>query len=297
LLAERGIELGRDTILFDGEAGAFAALRAGEQFGGGAPTDVPPLVLVDTPGESQDLKPNPVAVAAQLTARSVDRKLDLKAKALRPVYFAPAAPARPSFVAEFVATSADAWNEERPFPQTRLLPDGSFGVTDIPRYNPTPLDDPKKGSPQEERRGPFPIGVAIEGPPAAHWSETYLAPHRVAALMAAGPGMPHLSAGLAVHVASSRARGESSRLIVFGSGNMFTGPKLDPAREKLLLHSANWLTGREDRLPRAEQQPWQFPRVAMTERESTLWRLGTSVGLPLAAVYLGLMVTLVRRLR
>jgi hypothetical protein len=297
LLAERGIELGRETILFDGEAAAFAALRAGEQFGGGAPTDIPPLVLVDAPGERLQLNPNPIAAATVLTARSVDQKLDLKAKALRPVYLSPTAPVNPSFVAEFVTTGPEAWNEERPFPQTRLLPDGTFAATDIPRYNPTPLDDPKKGTPLEERRGPFPIGVAVEGLPPAHWTESRLAPDRVAALMTAGPGLAHLIAALAANAASNSPKGERSRLVVFGSGNLFSGPKLDPAREKLLLHSANWLTGREDRLPRAELPSWSFPRVAMTDREQTLWRLGTAIGLPLAAVYLGLMVTLVRRLR
>jgi hypothetical protein len=295
LLTERGIELGRDTILFDGETASFAALRAGEQFGGGAPTDIPPLSLVGTPIEGQ--KPNPIAAASLLTARSVDQKLDLKARALRPIYLSPVAPAKPSFVAEFLVTSAKAWNEERPFPQIRLAPDGTFGVTDIPRYNPTPLDDPKKGTLQEERRGPFPIGVAIEGPPPAHWSEARLAPHRVAALMTAGPGLPQLTAGIVANAESCRPKGESSRLVVFGSGNLFSGPSLEPAREKLLLHSVNWLAGRDGRLPRAEASPWSFPRVAMSDRELILWRFGTAAGLPLAAVYLGLMVTMVRRFR
>ena len=94
-----------------------------------------------------------------------------------------------------------------------------------------------------------------------------------------------------------KAERPAQRLIVFGSGNLFAGAKLEPAQEKLLLHSANWLTGREDRLPRADQPAWAFPRVAMTNREMTLWRLGTAVGLPLVAVYLGLMVTMLRRLR
>ena len=55
----------------------------------------------------------------------------------------------------------------------------------------------------------------------------------------------------------------------------------------------NWLTGREDRLPRADLPAWSFPRVSMSGREHTLWRLGTVV-VPLAVVYLGLMVTMIR---
>ena len=95
----------------------------------------------------------------------------------------------------------------------------------------------------------------------------------------------------------ANSTGPTERLIVFGSGNLFSGPKLEPAQEKLLLHSANWLTGREDRLPSADEPAWSFPRVEMSDRELTLWRLGTLIGLPLIVVYCGVMVMMVRRLR
>ncbi len=104
-----------------------------------------------------------------------------------------------------------------------------------------------------------------------------------------------LAAGLTV--AANKLDRPTQRLIVFGSGNIFSGPKLEPPQEKLLLHSVNWLTGREDRLPRADLPAWSFPRVEMSDRDLTLWRLGTAIGLPLVAVYLGLMVMMVRRLR
>jgi hypothetical protein len=104
-----------------------------------------------------------------------------------------------------------------------------------------------------------------------------------------------MAAGLTV--AARTLNRPSQRLIVFGSGNLFAGARLEPAAEKLLIHSANWLTGREDRLPRADEPAWSFPRVTMSERELLLWRVGTVIGLPLLAVYLGLMVTMVRRLR
>ena len=164
----------------------------------------------------------------------------------------------------------------------------------MPRYDPTGLDDPKKGTREEERRGPFPVGVAIESKVPASWvDEEYGREEAAAASLM--PLDSLFAAGLTV-AASELAR-PNERLIVFGSGNLFAGAKLEPAQEKLLLHSANWLTGREDRLPRGDRPAWSFPRVAMTDRELTLWRLGTAVGLPLVAVYLGLMVMMVRRLR
>ena len=67
LIAERGIELGRDLVLFEGEARAFASRRAGKQFGGGTPTDIPPLTLTATP-DGLHVAPNPVAAATRLTA-------------------------------------------------------------------------------------------------------------------------------------------------------------------------------------------------------------------------------------
>ncbi|MFO0826334.1 MAG: hypothetical protein U0792_24980, partial [Gemmataceae bacterium] len=55
LVAERGILLGRDTVLYDAEAKAFAALRAGRQLGGGT-ADIPPLVFVETSPEATRAK-------------------------------------------------------------------------------------------------------------------------------------------------------------------------------------------------------------------------------------------------
>jgi hypothetical protein len=293
LLAERGIELGRDLVLFDGEAKAFSSRRAGEQFGGGGPNDIPPLVFADAPAGAAEVKPNPVAAAARLTARSVDQKLDLKMRALRPVYLAPGWQNRIPFAAEFTFTSPDSWNEERPFPQLRVLPDGTPVVTGIPRYEPTPLDDPKKGTRDEERRGPFPIGVAIESKiPAAWVNEQYAREQFAAALVT--PLDAVYAAGLTV--AAEKLDRPTQRLVVIGSGNIFSGPKLEPPQEKLLLHSVNWLTGREDRLPRADLPAWSFPRVQLSDRDLTLWRAG-AFGLPLVAVFLGLMMMMVRRLR
>jgi hypothetical protein len=59
----------------------------------------------------------------------------------------------------------------------------------------------------------------------------------------------------------------------------------------------NWLVNRPDRLPTVPEHAWSFPRVEMSERDAMLWRWGTAVGLPLVAIYLGLLAVMVRRMR
>ena len=39
----------------------------------------------------------------------------------------------------------------------------------VPKYEPTKEGDAKKGTRAEERRGPFPVAVAVEGPVPAEW--------------------------------------------------------------------------------------------------------------------------------
>jgi hypothetical protein len=287
LVAERGILLGRDTVLYDAEAKAFAALRAGRQLGGGT-ADIPPLVFAETSPEASKAKPNPVGSAVRLTGRSVDQKLDLRLHAPRPVYIAPGWQDKLAYTAEFVFTAPEAWNEERPF----MTRDATGRVSYVPRYEPTLDSDPKAGTVAAEQKKAFPIGVAIESQiPAAWVNEDYDSQEFGAALLMPLDGV--FAAGLTA--AASKLDRPTERLIVFGSGNLFSGPKLEPPQEKLLVHSVNWLTHREDRLPRADLPQWQFPRVQMTDREFHLWRYGTAVGLPLLAVYLGLLAMMLRR--
>ncbi|MCE9565342.1 MAG: hypothetical protein K8U57_25185 [Planctomycetes bacterium] len=314
LIAERGIELGRDTILYDVEAKAFAAMKAGRQLGAGGGADIPQVTFAEKTSEGSKAKPNPVGAAVRLTSRSVDQNLDLRLRAPRPVYLAAGWQERLPITAEFFFTAPESWNEEQPF--LRRGPGGR--VAAVPRYEPTLDSDVKWGTRSAEQKGPFPIGVAIESKVPASWfvdeydREQFAggilnrewwasAPHRsvydrteaAAAILVPFDGV--LAACLTA--SSTKIDRPTERLIVFGSGNLFTGSKLDPAREKLLIHSANWLTGRADRLPRADLPQWEFPRVEMSEREFYLWRYGTAVGLPLLAVYLGLMATMLRRLR
>jgi hypothetical protein len=290
LLAERGIELGRETILFDSEARAFAGQRSGAQLGGAGMSDIPPLTIVDVQPELAGKSANPIGSALRLTGRVVEQKLDLRFRSLRPVYLAEGWQDRMPFVAEFMLTGTDSWNEEKPFP----LADQRGRITYLPRYDPTPTNDPKRKTHQAERRGPFPVGVAIESKVPAYWmNEEYTSEQAVAGLLTPLDGV--MAASLTV--AANKLERPNQRLVVIGSGTLFTGSKLDPANEKLLLHSVNWLTGRDDRLPRGDQPPWSYPRVAMSERESTLWQLGTAIGLPLVAIYLGLLAMMFRRLR
>ncbi|VTT98335.1 unnamed protein product [Gemmataceae bacterium] len=289
LVAERGIELGRDTVLFDAETKGFAAIKAGRQLGGG-PADIPPLVVVEVGPDARNAKPNPVGSALRLTGRAVDQKLENRLGAPRPVYLTPGWQDRLPHAAEFVFTAPDAWNEERPF----IRGDARGRPTYTPRYEPTLDTEPKWGTRQAERKGPFPVGVAVESRvPAAWFDDGYDTGSAAAGVLLPLDGV--LAAGLTA--AATKLERPTQRLVVFGSGHLFTGAKLEPAQEKLLVHSVNWLTGRTDRLPHADLPPWEFPRVAMTDREFHLWRYGTAIGLPLVAAYLGLMATMLRRMR
>ena len=272
LLADRGIELGKQTVLFEGEAKAFSARRAGNQLGGGGPADIPPLVIADAK--------NPIGDAMRTTARSVEAKLDLRLRAPRSVSLKDEWKGKVPFASEFLSTSADAWAENEPFPRQDAV--GRF--TYVPRFERTPDDDAKKNTPDEEKRGPFPIGVAVESQLPASWFDAKFNP-------ALGGVVP--AAALPV----GEPTGPKSRLVVLGSATMFTGSQLKPAQEKLLLHSANWLVNRPDRLPKGDEKAWSFPRVEMSEREVWLWRAGTAIGLPLLAVYLGLVATMLRKMR
>ena len=155
-------------------------------------------------------------------------------------------------------TSADSWNEDQPFPTRERS---------APRFE-RKGDDPRKGTIEERRRGPFPIAVAVEAPLPPSWVD--------------GDRVAHPT---------------KVRLAVIGSGQVFTGTTLNPVNEKVLVDVSNWLLGRDELLARDTREPWQYPRVALSESASGLWKWATILGMPMLFVYLGFMVLMVRRMR
>jgi hypothetical protein len=90
------------------------------------------------------------------------------------------------------------------------------------------------------------------------------------------------------------------RIAAIGHGGFFTGSdktlEKEPAKEKVMLDTINWLLVREEYLPKAERQ-WSYPRVRLDDRDQKLWYWGTQFGLPGLFAWLGLIVLLVRRVR
>ncbi len=89
--------------------------------------------------------------------------------------------------------------------------------------------------------------MAVENKiPAAWVNEDYERQAAAAALLTPLDG----TLAAALTVAATTVERPTQRTVVFGSGHLFGGKDLNPAQEKLLVHTVNWLTGREDRLPR-----------------------------------------------
>jgi hypothetical protein len=301
LLAERGIELGRQTVLFDAETKGFASRQAGNLLGG-APTEIPPVTFPEPPAGK---KANPIASAMRATSNSADQQLELRLRHPRPVYLTPGVGERAPFASDFMATTAASWNEEQPFPTMRQVGPRELMVSP-PRYDATPFDDPKKNTRDEERRGPFPVAVAIESTLPVEWFDSGFTDYRKAAAVAAP-----LDGGLMAVCLTARSALDTDketkglipqtlrpvcRLVVIGQGGLFSGKQLDPAHEQLLLHTTNWLLKRDDRLPRTDAE-WSYPRVQYDERTGFLWKYGPFLGLPAFFLYLGLIVWIVRRVR
>ncbi len=134
-----------------------------------------------------------------------------------------------------------------------------------PRYTAPKEDDPDRGTLDARRRGPFPVGAAAEVPLPNSWGG---------------------------------AKGQKVRVAVIGQGDVFVGPKLSPARERLFLETANWLLGRDDYLP-SDEHVWRYPRLELTPEDWQYrrWRDLAVWGLPLLFAYVGFVVLLYRRLR
>ncbi len=157
----------------------------------------------------------------------------------------------------FLMTSKDCWNEENPF-----IVKGK-----APHFTATKDDDPKKGTADEERRGPFPIGVAVETQIPASWLD------------------------------KDASKAPKVRVAVIGSGGAFIGSTLPPLKEKMLLDTVNWLLGRDDLLAHDDDdKTWQYPRVVLSPLEHKCWYV-ICYGLPFVFMYLGTVVWLLRRMR
>jgi hypothetical protein len=295
LLGDLGIRLGKETVLFDADTRAFTGRRT-NPLRVDDTVRVPPLDF-DAPTaavrgvwartEERGPAANQLRQGLGVLAHSVGSGFDLRLRFPRPVYFGPNpaavdfasltanADSLPGALTSLVQryylpvpesvfalpgtdpvflVTAEGWNEAQPF-VTRGR---------SPHYEAPKPGDPARGTFDEKRRGPFPVGLALE-----------------------------------VTVPSGSAQtNKPARLAVIGQGEVFVGPELSPAKERLFLQTANWLLGRDDALPRADHA-WSYPRVPLMpgSQQEQLWQWGTRLGLPVLFLYLGLVVLLVRRLR
>jgi hypothetical protein len=120
-------------------------------------------------------------------------------------------------------------------------------------------------------------------------------------MAAAALAFPH-DGGLfaaALTVAAQQVKRPAVRVVVLGHGGLFTGKRLDPAHEALLLHTVNWQLRRDERLPAdvPDDQKWRYPRADLGRREFWTWALATVFGFPALTLYVGFIALMVRRLR
>jgi hypothetical protein len=264
LFEKLGIKLGKQTVLFNVESKAFAERRSG-LFSTGAAVEVPPVefegLKTQAPALTDNMEltgtnPNPISSSMLIAAHSLGRSdLDLRVRSPRPVYFEPKKGEKLQTNPIFLITSAASWNEDQPF----------WSRERTPRFEPPKADDPTKGTLDEKRRGPFPVGVAVQVPLPDDWVE-------------------------------GKSGAKNVRVAAIGSGGVFTGNELSPAKEELLLNTCNWLLGRDDLLPNADRI-WAYPRVSLDPRAYNVWRWGGWLALPIVFAYLGLVVVMLRRLR
>ncbi len=292
-----GFEFSNLTVMYDAETRAMIE-QSGETLRAGGTVTVPPLAF-DLPGK--DKAPNPIAAAMLVSGRTSEAQAQLKRNWFRPIYLNAQVAARQKFTATIAQSSKDAWGEDKP------VPEGEY----VPEYSPPKPDDPKRGTRDEERKGPFPVGAAIERAVPAEWFLAKDAAQKVTEQAAATVGgaigswgglsplvvEPELYANLLKP--EDRPKAPTVRVAVFGHGGLIAGRALDPAHEKLIVHTLNWQLKRDDRLPKdlPAEAKWQYPRVSLDEKQSLYWRLGTALGLPMLCAYLGVLMLMLRKVR
>jgi len=257
LLAQFGVELGSQTILSDEEVEQIGERRSRAD-GLQGPSR---FAVLNIPKEPL----HPIAQAYRDLLRSLSVQTELRKGGARPVYLNATTPGS----GVILETGLDTWNEAKPFPDRNS----------VPAYNPAKPSDPDKGTRNEERRGPFPVGVAIETSVPQGWKE------------------PTAPAGATGGAASASDTPVSLRLAVFGHGGLFVGSTLEPAQEALLLSTVNWQLHREAAMPEPDAATWTFPRVALTAQQKSYWGLMAFPGLPVLAAAIGLFVWMIRRPR
>ena len=321
LLGRFGVTLGSQAIFTEPEGAAVAA--AGSQSGSfGRRVEIPSLVLKIAPPPADHIgvavggfvlvappKPaSPLTEALSKSSRLVNGQLLIRRSGFRPLYLSEQLRARLPYSGVFAATVPGTWNEEKPI----LERDDDGDVIYYPRFNATKLDDPVKGTRDEERRGPFDVGVALEAPVPQDWLEPKLAAAQAGVVVAGslanlGVGFP---VGLPVATLptesflpaipeSQRPKPPTVRLVVLGHGGLFTGPKLEPGEEALLLHSLNWQLRRDDKLPHGVPAgaEWKYPRVKLDAVQKAAWTGGAVALLPLSCAVFGVIVLMIRRFR
>ncbi len=288
-----GFEFSNLTVMYDAETRAMVE-QSGETLRAGGTVTVPPLVF-DL--EKEGKKPNPIAAAMLVSGRTSESQAQLRRNWFRPIFLNPGVAASQKFVATIAESSNESWGEEKPVPD----------IDYIPEYSPPKPDDPKRGTRDLERKGPFPIGAAIERTVPADWYDSRLILEQARAMVGGAVGgwsglyplavEPDLYVNLLDE--EKRRKLPTVRIAVYGHGGLIAGRTLDPAHEKLIVNTLNWQLKRDDRLPKnaPDEEKWRYPRVSLDEKQSLYWRLGTSIGLPMICIYLGVLMLMVRKVR
>jgi hypothetical protein len=263
MLSDLGFHLGPQTVLFSSDARAFGERRGNDLDRGAEARVSTPLLDFDTPARAG--YPRLYADWTEAEDNPLREGLRVMAHSVGSGFDLRLRFPRPVY---FKARKGKALGYEPTF----LLSASGWNERQPfptperrPRYTSPKPDDPDRGTLDEPRRAAFPVGAVadVEIPP--NWGAS----------------------------ATTRAR-----VAVIGQGDVFTGPQLSPARERLFLQTANWLLGRDDYLPRGDQV-WSYPRLAFTpdDWQHRRWLDAATWGLPVLFAYLGLVVLLYRRLR
>ncbi len=270
VLSDLGFRLGKTTVLFPSDTKAFAERRT-DILRQETPVETPPLDFSEK-GLDADEDPrvgarkgdeHPLRRGLRVLANSAGGGLDLRLRFARPVYFEP----RENLTEGTFLLTATGWNEDRPFPSRDWRP----------RYTPPKPDDPGRYSLEARRRGAFSVAAAAQVTIPESWLEERKD---------------------AKGVTIGKEKAAQVRAAVIGQGDTFNGMTLSPARERLLLQTANWLLARDDYLP-TEKHPHAYPRLPYRPDEPIyayyVW--GARAALPLLFAFLGIVVLLYRRLR